>query len=132
MTLVAKDRQHIFGEIDDGKVKMTELGQIAEKRWLGIPEHYPAAEIDPFIIMPNHIHGIIHITETVTPIVRAQDPVRAQNPAPQRLGKIIGGYKIGVTKWARKNTKIKTVWQRSFFDHIVRNDLKLERIRIYM
>jgi REP element-mobilizing transposase RayT len=148
VTLLVENRQHIFGDILDGTMKLSKIGEIAEKRWLEIPDHYPAAEIDTFVIMPNHVHGIIHINQInqnkprsqtrnlVTPSFNYNTIVRAQDSAPlqikPRLGKIIGGYKIGVTKWVRKNTNLHTIWQRSFFDQVVRNDIQLERIRTYI
>jgi REP element-mobilizing transposase RayT len=116
-----------------------------ESNWPLIDED---VSIDEYVVMPNHVHGIIHINQInqnkprsqtrnlVTPSFNYNTIVRAQDSAPlqikPRLGKIIGGYKIGVTKWVRKNTNLHTIWQRSFFDQVVRNDIQLERIRTYI
>jgi REP element-mobilizing transposase RayT len=91
--------------------------------------HFPHAGIDQYVIMPNHIHGIIEIFNM---------PVGAKNFSPlqsgtsRTIGSIVRGFKIGVTKWCRLNLKIKTVWQRGYHDHIVRNDRDLARIREYI
>lgn len=59
ITLCTKDKQNYFGEIADGKMKLNEIGKIAYKYWLEIPLHFNNAKIDEFVVMPNHIHGII-------------------------------------------------------------------------
>jgi putative transposase len=134
--------QNLFGEICcRGTIfcALNERGKIAQKYWEEIPKHYPNVDIDTFIVMPNHIHGIIIINNQN---IKAQDIVRAQNIVPLRneyqkiisgsLGSIVRGYKIGVTKWSRQNTNVEIVWQRSFYDHVIRNEQSLAEIREYI
>ena len=86
--------------------------------------------------MPNHIHGIIVINNDRIQKERAQNIVPLQNECQKiisgSIGSIIRGYKIGVTKWFRQNTNVKNVWQRSFYDHVIRNDKSLDNIREYI
>jgi len=61
ITVCTKNRECLFGEISDGKIVLNEFGQIVESVWLDLPKHYPNIELDAFVIMPNHIHGIVFI-----------------------------------------------------------------------
>ena len=124
-------------------------GQIANQKWQEIPVHYPQVSLDEFIIMPNHIHGILIINEKPVEtqnLVSQQHNVETQNIVslqgknknqfqhiiPGSVGSIIRGFKIGVTKWFRQNSDIINVRQSNFYEHIIRNDNELNRIREYI
>ena len=149
ITIVAHDRQCLFGEIENGEMRINECGKMAQQCWLDIPNHFPQTQLDEYIIMPDHIHGIIIINDS--PIVGAkkfspnnmetndfspQTPQRS-NIAPfrspsQTIGSVVRGFKIGVTKWMHQNTDIQNIWQRNYYEHIVRNADELHRIRQYI
>ncbi len=151
ITICSHNREKIFGEIRRGTIfcALNEGGKIAKKFWEEIPQHYPFVGLDEYVIMPDHVHGIIIIknkrVQDIEPLRqreqrrvqnRVQDiePLRGQfqkNPSGS-LGSIIRGYKISVTKWYRKNTNIQVVWQRNFYEHIIRNDEDLYNIREYI
>src|SRR5690606_5266060 len=107
-----------------------------------IPNHYPHAGLDAFVVMPNHIHGIIVIRRGVAADGARVDAVGANDHSPLRrdmprspsktIGSIVRGFKIGVTKWFRGNTDVHDVWQRNYYEHIVRNERSLNRIRRYI
>ena len=127
----------LFGEIAGDVMNLNAWGRIAEECWQAIPDHYPHVSLDAYVIMPNHIHGIIVINSTVG--VQNFEPLRQQyhtnqyqHIIPKSLGSIMRGFKIGVTKWFRNHTDIHTVWQRNFYDHIIRNEEDLNRIRQYI
>ena len=63
MTVVSHQRQNFFGEIIDGEIILNQVGEIVEQTWVDIPKHFPNVNVDIFVIMPNHIHGIINIIE---------------------------------------------------------------------
>jgi REP element-mobilizing transposase RayT len=99
---------------------------------LAIPGHFPHVGLDMFVVMPNHIHGILFMVDK---------PVGAKNFSPLQSkprgtfktpGSVIHGLKIGVTKRLRQNTKFYNIWQRNYYDRIIRNDKKLNRIRQYI
>ncbi len=121
-----------------GEMKLNECGKIAERCWLKIPQHFPHVTLDEFIIMPNHVHGIVVIDNTNNGhiVVGAKNfsPLRNNRPCgtSQTIGSIVRGFKIGVTKWIRQHTDIYTVWQRNYYEHIIRNDMDLQRIREYI
>ena len=150
ITIVTHNRQCIFGKISDGRMILNDGGKIAQQCWMDIPEHFPHAELDEFVIMPNHIHGIIILNEInnqtfvetnnysslqmqqiKSPSQSSQQKSIFRSPS-KTIGSIVRGFKIGVTKWFRKQTDIYTVWQQNYYEHIIRNDDELNRIRQYI
>ena len=136
ITIVTQNRACLFGHMADGKMVLNDAGMAAQNCWLEIPNHYPNVTLDEFVIMPNHVHGIIVIN------VGANNHSPKQNHSPiqssqfrspsQTIGSIVRGFKIGVTKWFRQNTDVYDVWQRNYYEHIVRNDDELNAIRQYI
>ncbi len=143
ITIVTKNREHFFGKIMNGEMVFNGLGGIANGYWKKIPDHFPDVILDEFIIMPNHIHGILFLQKSTINIPRRDKKffVSTNNQTKQKpskhgtsrtIGSIVRGFKIGVTKYARENTNIYDVWQRNYHDRIIRNDNELNRIREYI
>jgi len=146
VTICIQNRLHLFGEIVDGKMALNDAGEIANVCWGEIPLHYPNVQLHQYIIMPNHLHGIIEIVgaeyfppvhtnpEYFPPVHTNPEyfpPVRGKSP----LGNIVRGYKIGVTKWFQENKNNpvgKSIWQRNYWEHIVRNENENNRISQYI
>ncbi len=140
ITIVTKNRTLLFGDIIDGKMIFNDYGEIANKCWLDIPNHYPNVQLDKFIVMPNHLHGILIINETIvgannySPLQQSQNEQQMnkfRSPS-KTIGSIIRGFKIGVTKWFHNNTNVFNVWQRNYYEHIIRDDNELNRIQNYI
>ena len=134
VTICTHNRECLFGEIMDGKMVLNDAGRMVEQCWRDIPSHFPHVELDTFVVMPNHVHGILCVVDA---------PVGAKNFSPLRpaqrpcgtaktIGSVIRGFKIGVTKWMRPYTNVHVVWQRNYWEHIIRNDDELHRIRQYI
>ena len=152
LTLCTHDRRPIFGHVAGGKMILNNGGQVAHQCWLEIPDHFPQAVLDEFVVMPDHVHGIIEIVGNdcqKNEILGAKNISPPQNFSPQifppqnfspqgfhspsqTIGSMIRGFKIGVTKWFRKHTTVDVVWQRNYYDHIVRDTAALDRIRKYI
>ena len=139
VTLCTHGRALMFGEVVDGIMRMNEAGQAADRCWLGISSHFPHVESDAFVVMPNHVHGILVITDgavgakNFSPLHDTNNPAHRPTGTPSKtIGSIIRGFKIGVTKWFRENTDTYTVWQRNYYEHIIRNEESLTRIRQYI
>ncbi|MBS1258552.1 MAG: hypothetical protein MAG551_01611 [Candidatus Scalindua arabica] len=136
VTVCTNNHHFLFGHIAEERMTLNNAGRFANKCWLEIPEHFPHVALDEFIIMPNHIHGIICIDTMNNVGVQNLEPLHKQNKyqqiIPKSIGSIIRGFKIGVTKWFRKNTNIHNVWQRNYYEHIVRNEKELVRIMEYI
>ena len=122
---------------------LNNYGNIAEKRWKEIPEHYDNVDIDEYIVMPNHIHGIIIIRPGDKDTVVAVGTEHCSVPTNKNkksygknyglLSKVVKSFKNAVTKDIKNispNANIR--WQRSFYDHIIRNDEGLDEIRRYI
>jgi REP element-mobilizing transposase RayT len=127
LTLNTKNRQHLFGKIVDGKMILNDAGIVAHQCWLDIPKHFPHAQIHAFVIMPDHIHGIIELKE-----YKGNGRIGLFESPEKTIGSIVRGYKIGVTKWMRNNTVVYEVWQRGYYDHIIRNFMAFCRITDYI
>ena len=145
VTICTHNRAPLFGEIRGDEMELNEVGRTVWKCWTAIPDHYPHAKIDAFIVMPNHVHGIIFIGDDATNFKRdgvadvgannysPLQPIGQQFRSPSKtLGSIVRGFKIGVTKWFRANTDIFPVWQRNYYEHVIRDETALHDIRQYI
>ncbi len=132
VTIVTKDRKTLFGQVDNGKMVLNNVGKLAEEVWLALPTHFPNVELGEWVIMPNHIHGIISINVEAThasPLPRI-----SKGPAPGSIGSIIGSFKSVVTKRVHqisKNTN-NNLWQRNYYEHIIRNERDCQSIYDYI
>jgi len=136
ITVCTQGRACLFGEIVDETMILNGAGRVVEKCWTDIPAHFPHIELDGFVVMPNHVHGILLITETVG--ANNYSPLRSPPSSQQRpgtsktIGAVIRGFKIGVTKWMRKDALIHNIWQRNYYEHIIRSEDALQRLREYI
>ena len=130
ITICTHKRFPHFGKIIDQKVHLSEIGKWAEACWHEIPSHFPFTILNNHIIMPDHRHGIIEIAKS--PL--ANPPAFSKNkfgPQSKNLASIIRGYKIGVTKNARKiNPAFK--WHVRFYDIIIRDERAFQTIQKYI
>jgi REP element-mobilizing transposase RayT len=144
ITICTKDMKHLFGFIQDGEMHLNQLGTFAYKCFKEIPNHFPFTQIINFIVMPNHVHGLIHIhkpVESINPEINPDpettshsdkdESKAAISPKKGSLASIVRSYKSAVTKYANENN-LHCGWQERFHDHIVRNDGQLKRISEYI
>ena len=147
VTICAYERRCIFGEVINDKMRLNDIGEIVREEWMKTPTIRPEIELDGFVVMPNHVHGIIIINDTVgaTGPVARRGNYNKQERATRRvaptkrlvsgsLGAIIGQFKSKAAKRinAMRGAPDETVWQRGYHDHIVRNEADLHRIRTYI
>lgn len=116
-----------FGQIINDKMGLNQFGLIVKKQWNWVAEHYPYVQLDDFVIMPNHIHGIIIINRD---IVRngCNHSARKIKPLPE----LMGAFKTTSSKLIHNAGLLSFRWKRSFYDHIIRNEKDLYRIREYI
>jgi putative transposase len=161
ITICTQNRECLFGNILDGKMVLNPAGIMVQTVWDEIPFHYGGTEIDEFVVMPNHIHGIVVIVGATPRGCPGPDPGafaqkngqaqgpgnngQAQGPAPTgntgplSLGDIVHRFKTMTTKryvdgvkqlgWQSFDGKL---WQRNYWEHIIRNEMELNRIREYI
>lgn len=146
VTICTKNRSHFFGEIRNGTMLLSEIGKIANQNWLAIPKQFPYVKLGDYIVMPNHVHGIIIIDKN------DNDPVEARLIAPLRdhshkksggfagnknpmlnnnLSRIIRWYK-GRTTFECRKIDSDFEWQSRFHDHIIRNEKSFANISNYI
>lgn len=131
ITICVQDKESIFGETINEEVILNQFGKIAEACWKEIPMHCADCELDEYIIMPNHMHGIIFINNVGDAHARP-NPNPSENRSKERLPIIVGAYKSGVSKQIHQSGYNKFRWQRSYYDRIIRNENELNEIRKYI
>ena len=136
VTLVAQGRLCLFGEIADGEMQLNEVGEIVAQAWQWLARQYPYVDIDEWVIMPNHLHGIIWIVNNDASGRGGSRPAPTTHPVhPQKsLGRLIGAFKTTSTKQINilNHTPGAALWQRNYYEHVIRNDDDLRRIREYI
>jgi REP element-mobilizing transposase RayT len=135
VTICVHVRACLFGEIVDGTMHLNDAGRIATDEWLRSAELRPWLSFDASILMPNHLHGIVLLHPPEEPTAHLANSPTGRPPRSDRsLGPFIRGYNGVVT--ARLNTAHVTpgqpVWQRNYYEHIIRNDDDMARIRAYI
>jgi REP element-mobilizing transposase RayT len=117
ITICTKERQCILGNVMEEKMFTNPLGKIAEECWNDIPKYYPLVQLDAFVVMPNHIHGVLlNLGQAIS------------------LGNIIGYFKYQSTKkiFGLPGNKILFRWQRNYYEHVIRDEKDLAQIREYI
>jgi REP element-mobilizing transposase RayT len=137
VTICTKNRACLFGEIQQGQMNLNDLGKVVNDTWGNLPNHYAYIELDTFVIMPNHIHGIILLSDILVGAIGAglkPAPTTATITKRQPLSEIIRALKTFSARRinAYRNTVGSPVWQRNYYEHIIRDEDSLDCIRQYI
>jgi REP element-mobilizing transposase RayT len=132
VTINTFQKKFLFGKVEGNNVNLNALGMNIENFWMKIPEHYPNVILHEFVIMPNHIHGVIEITNKQGKDINYVEKADYQKVISGSLGSIIRGFKISGTKCFRENSDKSTLWQRNYYEHIIRNEKDYKRIVNYI
>jgi REP element-mobilizing transposase RayT len=152
VTICAQDRECLFGDVVYGEMRLNDAGIMVRDVWLKIPGHFSYADIDEFVVMPNHFHGIVVICndncrgEVSSPIPFVSSiskinqgrgiPEGGETPPLQRrtLGQIVAYLKYQSTKQINeiRNTPGFPLWQRNYYEHIIRSEEEMKRTREYI
>ncbi|AFK04297.1 hypothetical protein Emtol_3164 [Emticicia oligotrophica DSM 17448] len=151
ITICTKNMDHFFGEIENGQMRLSKIGILADVFWHEIKNHTENIELGTFVVMPNHIHGILvldkpenKIIETVETLHATSLPATQKNqfmsaisPKSNSVSTIIRSYKSAVTKHCNRlkltdENSLIFAWQTRFHDHIIRNDVEYQRINDYI
>lgn len=136
VTICAQGGQAVFGQVSGGAMQLNDLGVLAQDGWERLATRNPQVSIDISVVMPNHVHVLLWLSQ-------AGNEKGDSEPKPQRrfgdaipgsLSSLIGGYKSGVTQKAIHTALFAgpPLWQRNFYDRIVRGEAELSRIREYI
>lgn len=153
VTICTKDRNHYFGEMKNGEMQLLPIGTIADVLWHELNNHFDNVKLDAFVVMPNHIHGIIAInndggngcngrdnacvvsTSCVVPtscdVPKTIGQRRFQHQGSGTLSSIVGAYKSAVSRHVHR-LGYEFAWQPRFYDRIIRNNDALTRVQTYI
>jgi REP element-mobilizing transposase RayT len=154
ITICTKNRAHYFGEITNQKMHLSNTGVLADVFWHEMKNHAISIELDAFVVMPNHIHGILILNGNENEFINSSvgnidlnvnagnienlkendltiGQQRFQNQGKNTVSSIVGSYKSAVTKHANR-LNLESGWHPRFHDHIIRNDAEFERISNYI
>jgi len=137
VTIVTHRRECLFGDVVDGAMRLNDAGRIARSCWLETPSHFPRVELDEFAVMPNHIHGVIFIvgaTHASPLLPEHRLPPSPRGPLCGSVGAVVGSVKSAVTKRINvlRGTPGDRVWQRNYYERIIRDEHELNRARGYI
>jgi len=138
ITICTIDRTCLFGDIIDCAMVLNKQGTIVADEWCKTPRIRREIELDAWMVMPNHFHGIVILRSgrcrSDRPECKGDRPVAPTGPLPRSLGALIAGFKSAVTKRINElqNTPGAKLWQRNYYEHIVRNENELNQIRRYI
>jgi putative transposase len=123
VTVCSHDRACLFGEIVADSVRLSDIGRVVEGCWLELSKYFAHIATDAFVVMPNHIHGIVS---------SASKEPGAMNRAPT-LGQVVRSFKARSSRGCTENRRSgSNLWQRGYYEHVIRNDADLARIREYI
>ncbi|GAA4354021.1 transposase [Hymenobacter saemangeumensis] len=135
ITICTQGRQPYFGSIQpaggalaDAYLLGTALAVRAIECWQQIPQHFPFVEPDAFVVMPDHVHGILFFHQSVE---RLNSLAPTFGPQSKNLAAVVRGFKVGVKAWAT-HSSLDFAWQPRYFDRVIRNEIELQKIRDYI
>ena len=159
VTICAHERRHLFGNVVDGNMRVNDWGVFVRSCWDEIPAHHPYIELDAFVVMPNHMHGVIVIAgdngvmidttgddrrgmidttgdDRRGMIYHAPTDIKREfsKPIAHSLSSIVGTFKAAVTRHIKRqpNAPDHPIWQRNYYEHIIRSEESLNTIRSYV
>ncbi|MBI3328275.1 MAG: transposase [Nitrospinae bacterium] len=141
VTICTQHREFLFGDVVDGTMVLNRYGAIALRCWNDLSHHYRNMESDAFVVMPNHVHGIIILADPVGAGLKpaptdsahalvAAPPGRKKHP----LSEIVRAFKTFSSRRINESrgTSGTSIWQRNYYEHIIRDDESKDRIREYI
>jgi putative transposase len=146
VTICTQERACLFGVIQDDKVCLNDAGRTIEKWWFELNRKFPMVETDEFVVMPNHFHGVVIITDVpvgadlrVGPVPEGEHPTQQGAHAGAPLQAVIQWFKTMTTNEYIRGVKTASwpsfngrLWQRNYYEHVIRDDQSLNRIRQYI
>ena len=130
LTICTKDLRHAFGEVMNGEMHLSAEGKLVQAQWEGLPAHFPHIDLDEFVVMPNHVHGIVLVTER--PSYGLADRGLG-TVAKGSIPVIVRSFKSAATREVRLLTRsVEPLWQRNYYEHVVRTEASLQTLREYI
>ncbi|WP_299464856.1 transposase [uncultured Microscilla sp.] len=131
ITLCCQNRLKLFGEVVNSELVPNAAGKMVEEEWKALTTRFPEIRLHAYVVMPNHFHAVVEMCST--------EQIDSKNEKPPTLGNIIAGFKSIVTVNYIRGVKElgwqpfdKKVWQRNYWEHIIRNDQAYQKITEYI
>lgn len=140
VTICTNHKQHLLGDVVDSEMVLNDVGRMVKNWWYQIREHFKNVDVDEFVVMPNHIHGIIWINDVGAGFPRPSTVIKnsyrqgaGTAPLP-KLGQIVAYFKYQSTKQFNVSMGIPGIrfWQRNYYEHVIRSEASLDQIRQYI
>lgn len=131
ITICTINSADLLGDVAGGRVRLNAYGEIAKDTWAWLGAHFPNVSLDESVVMPNHIHDILVLTTAV----RGQQREASDMPVHRKtVGELVGAFKTRSTKEVNRlrQTPGAVLWQRDFWDRVIRNEYELTRTREYI
>ena len=135
VTVCTRNRECLFGRLENGEMWLSDIGHVVAESWKWLVDRYSYVTLDQWILMPNHLHGIIRIADDRRGGSRTAPTRYSHGETKQKaLGSLIGAFKTVSTKKINqmRNAPGSTVWQRNYYEHVVRSESSLNEIRNYI
>jgi REP element-mobilizing transposase RayT len=134
VTIVTCNRELLFGEVVNGEMRPNEYGGLASACWAETPVHFSNVVADLHVVMPNHVHGVVIIDSKIDRPAKPEDDPAGFRVLPGSLPAIVRSYKAAVSKRINvlRESIAGTVWQRNYYEHIVRDRGSFDAIRQYI
>ena len=131
VTVCTNKRKLLFGEVIGHEVKLNEIGKITAEEWLKSAQVRTEIELDAWVVMPNHMHGIVMIKDDRGRNDRA---AASRKIRPKSLSALVAGFKAATTTRINimRGTPGMPVWHRNYYEHVIRNESVLDQIREYI
>ncbi len=134
VTICTHNHKCLFGEVIDSEMHLNELGEVAAAEWRRTAEIRSEIVLDAFVVMPNHVHAVVFITDDPPSPSKDALPRALRGTGHRSLSALVAGFKAATTR--RANILLRKVvvpfWQRNYYEHIIRNEPDLDRIRQYV
>jgi putative transposase len=133
ITICTYNRKYLFGQVANQQITLNEAGDIVRRCWVKLANRFVNIELDSYVVMPNHIHGIIRVKENEVGAIH-ELPLQRSQRRRMLIPKIIGFFKMNSAKYINRSrdTTGHTLWQRNYYEHIIRTENELSRIRGYI
>jgi len=134
VTTCTHNQECILGRVVDSEMRLSTFGEVVAACWDDLPHHYPHVELDAFAIMPNHIHGIIMLVDPAIVVGAGLKPAPTMINKRHGVTEVIRAFKTFSSRRINllRGTPGTRVWQRNYYEHVIRNENDLDEIREYI
>lgn len=134
VTICTWRRECLFGKVVDGTMRLSVSGQVVEEEWLRTGSLRSGVDLDSFVVMPNHLHAVLHLNGQTSSRRDFTSPRVYASRAPGSLGSVIAGFKQAVTLRLKRSEGVisQRLWQRNYYERVIRNEADLYEVRRYI